>query len=75
MRKTIDRLNELTIVKKYAQTKRENLYNNELMNDEIKNIIITEVDNTENLFARNFLTLDEAVMRIAMAAHYALNEV
>ena len=74
MRKTIDRLNELTIVKKYAQTKRENLYNNELMNDEIKNIIITEVDNTENLFARNFLTLDEAVMRIAMAAHYALNE-
>lgn len=75
MRKTIDRLNELTIVKKYAQIKRENLYNNELMNDEIKNIIITEVDNTENLFARNFLTLDEAVMRIAMAAHYALNEV
>lgn len=71
---TMEKLNAMSIVSKYAQTKRENLYNNSLMNDEIKNIIVTEVDNTENLFARNFLTLDEAVMRIAMAAHYALNE-
>ena len=45
------------------------------MNDEIKNIIVSYVTDTENLFKRNFLTLDEAVMRIAMAAHYALNEV
>lgn len=72
---TMEKLNAMSIVSKYAQTKRENLYNNSLMNDEIKNIIISYVTDTENLFKRNFITLDEAVMRIAMAASYALKEV
>ena len=71
---TMEKLNAMSIVSKYAQTKREYLYNNSLMNDEIKNIIVSYVTDTENLFKRNFLTLDEAVMRIAMATHYALNE-
>lgn len=72
---TMEKLNAMSIVSKYAQTKRENLYNNSLMNDEIKNIIVSYVTDTENLFKRNFITLDEAVMRIAMAASYALKEV
>lgn len=72
---TMEKLNAISIVSKYAQTKRENLYNNSLMNDEIKNIIVSYVTDTENLFKRNFITLDEAVMRIAMAASYALKEV
>lgn len=72
---TMEKLNAMSIVSKYAQTKRENLYNNSLMNDEIKNIIVSYVTDTENLFKRDFVTLDEAVMRIAMAASYALKEV
>lgn len=72
---TMEKLNAMSIVSKYAQTKRENLYNNSLMNDEIKNVIVSYVTDTENLFKRNFITLDEAVMRIAMAASYALKEV
>lgn len=72
---TMEKLNAMSIVSKYAQTKRENLYNNSLMNDEIKNIIVSYVTDTENLFKRDFITLDEAVMRIAMAASYALKEV
>ena len=72
---TMEKLNAMSIVSKYAQTKRENLYNNPLMKDEIKNIIVSYVTETENLFKRDFITLDEAVMRIAMAASYALKEV
>lgn len=69
---TMEKLNAMSIISKYAQTKRENLYNNPLMKDEIKNIIVSYVTETENLFKRDFITLDEAVMRIAMAASYAL---
>jgi hypothetical protein len=69
---TMEKLNAMSIISKYAQTKRENLYNNSLMKDEIKNIIVSYVTETENLFKKDFITLDEAVMRIAMAASYAL---
>lgn len=69
---TMEKLNAMSIISKYAQTKREKLYNNPLMKDEIKNIIISYVTETENLFKKDFITLDEAVMRIAMAASYAL---
>lgn len=69
---TMEKLNDLTIVRKYAQTKRERIYNNPLMRDDIKQTIISYVTDTENLFERNFLTLDEAVRRIANAACYAL---
>lgn len=69
---TMEKLNAMSIISKYAQTKRENLYNNSLMKDEIKNIIVSYVTETENLFKKDFITLDEAIMRIAMAASYAL---
>lgn len=69
---TMEKLNAMSIISKYAQTKRENLYNNPLMKDEIKNIIVSYVTETENLFKKDFITLDEAVMRIAMATSYAL---
>ena len=69
---TMEKLNDLTIVRKYAQTKRERIYNTPLMRDDIKQTIISYVTDTENLFERNFLTLDEAVRRIANAACYAL---
>lgn len=70
----MEKLSSMTIISKYADLKREKFDNNPLMNDGIKNAIITYIDNTENLFKKNFITLDEAIMRIAMAADNVLKE-
>lgn len=70
----MEKLSSMTIISKYADLKREKFSNNPLMNDGIKNAIITYIDDTENLFKKNFITLDEAIMRIAMAADNVLKE-
>lgn len=70
----MEKLASKTIIHKYADLKRENLYNNSLINDDIRNTIISYIDDTENLFNRNFLTLDEAILKIAMSADNALKE-
>ena len=71
---TIDRINGKVIIGKYADYKREKLIDNTLINDDIRKTIIAYIDDTEILFKRNFITLDESMMRIALAEHYALAE-
>lgn len=71
---TLDKLKSKSIVSKYAEVKRENLYNNSLLNNEIRNIIIAYIDETENLLNKNFISLDEAIIRIAMSTGNALKE-
>lgn len=71
---TIDEIKRKSIISRYADVKRDALYDNSLLNDEIKNIIIAYIDETENLLKRNFITFDEAIIRIAMSEGNALKE-
>ena len=71
---TIDEFRRRGIISRYAEVKKEALYDNSLLNDEIRNIIIAYIDDTENLLIRNFITLDEAIIRIAMSTDNALKE-
>ena len=68
---TIDEIKRKSIISRYAEVKKEALYDNSLLNDEIRNIIIAYIDDTENLLIRNFITLDEAIIRIAMSTDNA----
>lgn len=70
----MEKLAGKTIIHKYADLKRENLYSNSLINEDIRNTIVSYIDDTENLFNNNFLTLDEAILKIAMSADNALKE-
>ena len=71
---TIDEIKRKSIISRYADVKRDALYDNSLLNDEIRNIIIAYIDDTENLLKRNFITFDEAIIRIAMSTDNALKE-